>query len=130
MANLSQNDRNIIAEHPLSKCLDYLQESLQEAEQNHGPGPILYNSTFTDKNQRRQEAISSFLLALMGHKAFNLCLEIGDDNIATELRKLFGLVRGGRYNYKHYCTLSRLIVKQAPDVDIWTAVFGLITIVS
>lgn len=133
MVNLSQNDRNIIVDHPLGRDLDHLQERLRKAEQNYQPGPIPYNGPLTE-DQRRREAISSLLVALMGQTAaYNLRSKIGNCNIATELSKLFGLVQSDRYNYEHYPDyreLSRLIVKQATDVDIWTAVFELIIIVS
>lgn len=103
MANLSQNDRNIIAEHSLNKRLDHLQELLRKVEQNYRPGPIPYNGTLVDQDQRRHEAILNLLLALMGQKvAFNLRSKIGNSNIATELAKIFGLVQSGRYNYQHY----------------------------
>ncbi|KAI4106232.1 MAG: hypothetical protein L6R37_002319 [Teloschistes peruensis] len=67
----------------------------------------------------------------MGHKvAYNLRSKTGNSNVAAELSKLFGFVQSGRYNYEHYRALSRFVVKQAPDVDIWKAVFELITTVS
>ena len=126
MTNLSQNDRNIIAEYPLSKNFDHLQEPLRKAEQNYESGPIPNNDTLT-KDQRRQKAISSLLLALMGQKAaFNLRSKIGNNNIIIELSKFFEFVQNGRYNYEHYRTLSRLIVKQVLDVDIWNVVFDFI----
>ncbi len=62
MANLSQNDRNIIAEHPLDKCLDHSQDPLRKAEQNYRPGPIPYNDTLTGQDLTRQEAISNLCL--------------------------------------------------------------------
>lgn len=62
--------------------------------------------------------------------ALDLRSKIGNDNVATELSKLFGLIQRGRYNYEHYRALSRLVVKQASDVDIWDAVLELITTVS
>jgi hypothetical protein len=131
MANLSQNDRNIIAEHSLNKCLDHLQEPLREVEQNYRPSLISYNDTLADQDQRRQEAISNLLHALMGQKiAYNLRSKIGNSNIATELSKIFGLVQSGRYNYQHYRSLSQLVIKKASDVNIWSVVFELIITVS
>lgn len=62
--------------------------------------------------------------------ALDLRSRIGNSNVATELSKLFGLVQSDRYNYEHYRALSRLVAKQASDVDIWNAVFDLITTVS
>ncbi|KAL8851811.1 MAG: hypothetical protein Q9198_011051 [Flavoplaca austrocitrina] len=131
MASLSQNDRNIIAEHPLDKCLDHLQDPLRKVEHNYRPDPIPYQYTLTDQDQERHEAISKLLLASMGHKVtFNLRSKIGNSNIATKLSKLFGFVQSDQYNYEHYRALSRLVIKKAPDIGIWNAVFDLITTVS
>ena len=75
--------------------------------------------------------MSKLLLALMGHKvAYNLRSKTGNSNVATELSKLFGLVQSGRYSYEHYRALSRLVVKKAPDLDVWNAVLDLIATVS
>jgi len=131
MANLSQNDRNIIAEHPLDKCLDHLQGPLRKAEQQYRPGSLSHDVTVSSQDQGPQKAISRVLSTLQGHEvALDLRSKIGNSNIATELSKLFGLVQSGRYNYEHYRALSRLVVKKAPDVDIWNAVFDLIITVS
>ena len=131
MANLSQNDRNIIAEHPLNKCLDHLQDPLRKAEQNFRPGSLSYDGTVDSLDSGPQKAISRLLSTLQGHEvALDLGSKIGNSNVATELSKTFGLVQSGRYSYEHYRTLSRLVIKQAPDVDIWNAVFDLIIIVS
>ena len=131
MANLSPDERVIIAKHPLGNSLDQLRDALRKAEDDYRPGPIPYNGTYTGQDRRQQETISNLLLTLMGHKvAFNLRSKTENDNVATKLSKLFGLIQRGRYNYEHYRTLSRLVVKQVPDVDIWNAVFDLITTVS
>jgi hypothetical protein len=131
MANLSQNDRNIIAEHPLDKCLDHLQDPLRKAEQQYRPGSLSHDVTVSSQDQGPQKAISRVLYTLQGHEvALDLRSKIGNSNIATELSKLFGLVQSSRYNYEHYRALSRLVVKKAPDVDVWNAVFDLIITVS
>lgn len=89
MANLSPDERVIIAKHPFGNSLDQSRDSLRKAEQNYRPGPIPYNGTLTGQDQRRQETISNLLLALMGHKvAFNLRSKIENDKVATELSKL------------------------------------------
>lgn len=111
MANLSQNDRNIIAEHPLDKCLDHLQDPLRKAEQQYRPGSLSHDVTVSSQDQGPQKAISRVLYTLQGHEvALDLRSKIGNSNIATELSKLFGLVQSGRYNYEHYRALSRLVV--------------------
>ena len=45
MANLSQNDRNIIAEHPLDKYLGQLKDPLRNVEENYRSGFISYDGT-------------------------------------------------------------------------------------
>ena len=131
MANLSQNDRTIIAEHPLDTSLDHLREPLRKAEQDYRPRSISHDVSVGSLDSGLQKAISRLLNALGGHEvAFNLHSKIGIDNVATELSNLFGLIQRGRYDYEHYRALSRLVVKRAPDVDIWNAVFDLIIIIS
>ena len=131
MANLSQSDRNIIAEHPLDTSLDHLREPLRNTEQRYKPASLLFDGAADTSDYEPYEAISKFLLALMGHKAaYNLRSKISESNIATELSKIFGFVQSSRYDYEHYRALSRLIVTKASDVDIWNAVFNLIFIVS
>ena len=39
---------------------------------------------------------------------------------------LFSQARRGEFNYEHYRVLSRLVIEQAPDVNIWSAVIDLI----
>ncbi|KKZ60851.1 hypothetical protein EMCG_04442 [[Emmonsia] crescens] len=67
----------------------------------------------------------------MGQKAaFNLHLQSNNRNVASELSTLFARVRKGDFKYRHYCSLSRLVIQKAPDVDIWNAVLNLIVTVS
>ena len=131
MANLSQNDRNIIAEHPLDTSLDHLREPLRNTEQSYKPASLSFDGAADSSDHESHEAISKFLLALMGHKAaYNLRSKIGSDNVASELSELFKRVQRGHYNYEHYRALSRLIIKKASDLDIWNAVFDLIITVT
>ena len=121
----------IIAEHPLDTSLDHLREPLRKAEQDYRPRSISHDVSVGSLDSDLQKAISRLLHALGGHEvAFNLHSKIGIDNVATELSDLFGLIQRGRYDYEHYRALSRLVVKRAPDVDIWNAVFDLIIIIS
>jgi len=43
MANLSQNDRNIIAQHPLDTSLDHLREPLRKTEQSYKSSSLLFD---------------------------------------------------------------------------------------
>ena len=47
-------------------------------------------------------------------------------DLASELSTLFRRVRNGDFNYQQYRPLSLLVIKKAPDLDIWDAVFDLI----
>ena len=120
MANLSQVDRAIIAKHPLESSLTHLHDLLQKVEQTYEP-----NSTSYDDSARK--AISRLLSALLGHEAaFDLRSKTGNKNIASELSTLFGRVQRDSFNYKQYRALARLIIKQAPDIDIWIAPEGIV----
>ncbi|KAL9596264.1 MAG: hypothetical protein Q9179_004676 [Wetmoreana sp. 5 TL-2023] len=131
MASLSPDDRAIIAKHPLDISLDHLREPLRKIEQSYKPSSFSYNGTVESPDVGPQKAISRLLYTLQGHEvALDLRSKIGNSNVATELSKLFGLVQSGRYNYEHYRALSRLVVKQAADIDIWNAVLNLIITVS
>lgn len=67
----------------------------------------------------------------MSHKiVFNLRSRIENEDIAFELFTLFKRIWNVNMNYKHYRTLSRLVVKKVFDVNIWNVVFDLIIIVS
>ena len=131
MANLSQEDRNIIAEHPLDKYLDHLQDPLRKAEQKYRPDPLSHHDTVENAQAGFRKAVSRLLTTLMGHEvALDLQSKTGSGDVASELSALFRRVRNGNFNYEHYRSLSRLVVKKATDVDIWNAVFDLIATVS
>jgi hypothetical protein len=131
MANISENDRAIITEHPLNKSLDLLREPLEEVERNDALSSLSYDDVLDRVDSDSQKAISRLLSALLGQEAaFYLGSKISNNTIDIELLKLYGLVRSGRYNYQHYRALLQLVVKQASDVDIWNAVFDLIITVS
>ena len=127
MINLSQSDLDIIAEHPLNKCLDYLQNSFRKAKQNQRSGALQYDDVVNNQNQGSQKAISRFLYILQGHEAaFNFRSKIGNGDLISELFTLFKRVRTGSFNYQHYRPLSQFVIKKASDVNIWSAVFELI----
>ncbi|EDN06473.1 predicted protein [Histoplasma mississippiense (nom. inval.)] len=124
MAELSDHDCDIIANHPLSDSLYRLQDLLQEAEQ-------AYNATTDPQDAICQRAISKLLTTLMGEEAaFNLRFPASNKNVASELSRLFTCLQDGDFSYEHYRTLVRLKIQKATNVDIWKAVLDLITTVS
>ncbi|KAL9124715.1 MAG: hypothetical protein Q9217_005981 [Psora testacea] len=131
MANLSQADRTVITQHPLDSSLDQLSDTLQNAEQAYKAGSISSNEAVDGSDQGPQKAISRLLSTLMGREvAFNLRSKTGNENIASELSTLFRRVQNRNFNYEHYRAVSRLVIQKAADIDIWDAVFDLITTVS
>ncbi|KAL2041528.1 hypothetical protein N7G274_005910 [Stereocaulon virgatum] len=128
MANLSQDERLIIATYPLNGSLAHLQDSLREAEQSYPPRKFSDVESFDNSATGPPKAISRLLSTLQGHEvAFGLRSKTRNGNIVSELSTLVGRVQNGDFNYEHYRVLSRLVIKEAPDVDIWNAVFDLIS---
>src|SRR5271168_12437 len=64
-ADLSQNDRNMIAKHTLKGALDHLRDALENVEQSYKCNPT--PNELTD-DQGPQKAISRLLAALLGHE--------------------------------------------------------------
>ena len=131
MANLSQNDRTLIIEHPLDDSLDHLRDILRKVEQSYGSDSTSCSRAVDRADQGLQKAVSRLLYTLQGHEvALNLRSKIGRENIASELSALFRRVQNGNFSYEHYRALSRLVIKKASDVKIWSAVFNLIITLS
>jgi hypothetical protein len=100
MANLSQDDRDIIAKHPLNNSLDRLQDLLRITEKSYESHLISYDGAV---DQTHQKAISKLLYALQGEEtAFNLLSKTSSRNVASELSFLFGRIQNGDFDYKHY----------------------------
>ena len=127
MANILPDDRAIITKHPLANSLDYLREPLRKIEQSLEQN--LKHNPIDNPDLDPQKEISRLLNTLQGHEvAYNLRLKTRSENIASELSGLFRCVQNGDFNYKHYRALLQLVIKQAPDIDIWNAIFDLITV--
>ena len=129
--NLSQNDRNIIAEHALNTTLDHLREPLRITEQSHKPTCLSTDSDASRFDCEAHKAISKLLVALMGHNAaYHLRSKNGTESLAAELSTLFRRVQTDNINYDHYRALSQLVIQKALDVRIWNAVFELIATIA
>lgn len=131
MANLSQDDRTIIAKHPFGTSLDHLRDSLQKAEESYEPGSISYDGAGDNSEQGPLKAVSKLLSTLQCHDvAFILRSKTGKEDLASDLSMLFRRVRNGNFSYQQYRALSLLVIKKASDLDTWSAVFDLIRSVS
>ncbi|KAL2047792.1 hypothetical protein ABVK25_011342 [Lepraria finkii] len=131
MANFSPNECAIIAKNPLGNSLDYLHDSLQKIEQNYEPHSYFQHDAVDSPDSDPRKALSRLLSTLQVHEvAFNLRSKTKSENIASELSTLFKRVQNSDFSYEHYRTLSQLVIKHAPDIDIWNAVLDLIVTVS
>ncbi|KAM4061091.1 kinase [Hirsutella rhossiliensis] len=59
--------------------------------------------------------------------AFILQSKISSRNVASELALLFGHIQRGDFNYNYYRPLVKLVIQEAPDSEIWSAVLDLNT---
>lgn len=124
MANLSQIDHNIIAEHPLNSSLDHLRSLLRKTEKS-------YDAADDNSDQGLQKAILELLVTLLLSEAAEyLPSQTGNRDVASDLLRLRTRIKKGDFNYQRYRSLSQLVIKKASDVDIWAAVFELIITVS
>lgn len=120
--NLTYNDRVIIGQHPLSDSLDYLREFLQKIEQTYAK-----SLSYEKSDQEPRIAISQLLFILWRNDAaLELHSKTINLNIRSELWTLICQAQTGYLDYEHYRVLSQLVIEQAPDVDIWSAVIDVI----
>lgn len=116
MANLSRNDRNIIAEHSLRQMAGLFTRSTSISRGKLGVA-------FPLPPWRRwcrwcrfwsSKGYSRLLTTLTGHEvAFNLDWKSGSENLASDLSALFRHVQKGNFINEHYHAPSHLVVKQA-----------------
>lgn len=124
ITNLSKNDRDFIIRHSLNDELDRSRDLLRKAEQS-------YDGAGDTPHQERLKAVLRLLNTLQIHDvSFTLRSKIRDENLATELNRLFNRAQNIDFNYQSYRPLSVLVIENASDLDIWNAVFDLIRLVS
>lgn len=117
-------DRDITEKYPLGNTLDHLQVALRNAEQSYGVDA-------DNSNQAPRKAALGLLGALIGSEVSDhLGSRTGNREVGTNLRGLRRRMHNGDFNYENYRTLVRLVIREASDVDIWSAVFKLIITIS
>ena len=112
MANLSQNDHNIIAEHPLNSFLNHLRGLLRKTKKS---------CDATDDNfyQGFQKAMLKLFDTLLLSEAANyLPSQIENRDVVSDLLKLRKRIQKGDFNYQRYRSLSQFVIKKTSDVDI------------
>ncbi|EER42289.1 conserved hypothetical protein [Histoplasma capsulatum H143] len=142
MAGLSQEDRNIIKNHPLTNSVNHLQDVLQEAEKVYESRLISYDGAVDSLDQLYRNAISNLVYTLQGEgAAYSLPSRISDGDVASDLAHLFERLRKtkGNFRYDDYQPLVHLVIQRPPaesqnvetwNLDVWNAVFCLIGAVS
>ncbi|EDN08448.1 predicted protein [Histoplasma mississippiense (nom. inval.)] len=138
MAGLSQEDRNIVENHPLTNLVDRLREALQEAERIYESRLISYDGAVDNLGQLYQNVISKLVYTLQGEgAAYSLPSRINDGNMASDLAQLFERLQKakGNFRYDDYQPLVHLVIQRPPiesqnaktwNFDVWKAVFTLI----
>ncbi|KAL2359355.1 hypothetical protein RJZ56_007796 [Blastomyces dermatitidis] len=138
MAELSQGDRDIIKNHPLTDSVNSLQGMLQEAEKIYESHLISYNGAVDNLDQLYQNVISKLVYTLQGEgAAYNLPSRINEGDVASDLAQLFERLRKakGNFRYNDYQPLVHLVIQRPPtesqnvetwSFDVWKAVFTLI----
>ncbi|KAG6091945.1 hypothetical protein E4U30_006127 [Claviceps sp. LM220 group G6] len=115
MADLTEDERGIISENPLGHSLDDVREALRNAEGD-------------TQGEAWLEAVSELVTAFLASRA---CLRL-----ASRIENRYYLVSNlgliGTRLVKHdlpiqvFRPLSQLVLNQASDIDIWTAVISLV----
>ncbi|KAK2804114.1 hypothetical protein FQN50_006742 [Emmonsiellopsis sp. PD_5] len=145
MAELSQEDRGIIKNHPLTGSVGGLRGVLQEAEEIYQRRGISYDGPADGPadslDQLYRNAILKLLSALLGETAAD---RLSNGDVASDLADLFKHVRKGHFCYDHYRELILLVIQRPPaaetragtraeirnvelwNVNIWKAVLNLI----
>ncbi|KJZ68222.1 hypothetical protein HIM_12387 [Hirsutella minnesotensis 3608] len=128
METLSKLDRDVIARHPLGSSLSHLRKSLQDAEHSYAPISSPHGDATDDSDEGRKKAISRLLSALMGTEvALDLRFKASGSNVVSELAVLVRRVQNGDFTYSYYRPLTKLIIHNASDSEIWSAVLDLIS---
>ncbi|EFQ97876.1 FunK1 protein kinase [Nannizzia gypsea CBS 118893] len=111
MVELSQEDRDIIAENPLDYSLVLLQGLLQEAEQAQD------DSSAQDETRKR--VIRRLLSTLQGEDAASkLRSRVSDQYVDSDLALLFRRYRQERFKYDRFRVLVQLILQKAAVLDL------------
>ncbi|EDN02644.1 predicted protein [Histoplasma mississippiense (nom. inval.)] len=138
MAGLSQEDRNIIKNHPLTNSVNHLQGVLQEAEKIYESRLISYDGAVDSLDQLYRNAISKLLSALQGEDAaYKLRSQISDRKLVSDIAHLVERLQKAKENFKYddYQPLVHLVIQRPPtesqnteswNFDVWKVVFNLI----
>ncbi|OJD12531.1 hypothetical protein AJ78_06896 [Emergomyces pasteurianus Ep9510] len=138
MVGLSQEDRNIIENHPLTNLVDRLRGALQEAERIYESRLISCDGADESLDQLYRNVILKLLSALQGEDAaYSLRSRMSNEDMVSDLAHLVERLRKAQENFKYddYRPLVHLVIQRPPtesenvetwNFDVWKAVFTLI----
>ncbi|SLM35803.1 serine threonine-protein kinase sgk2 [Lasallia pustulata] len=133
MAQLNREERDTINENPLGDSLSDVREALREAEQTRH-----YEASQSDDSTGAPEwrrlfgpaIVKLFSILWLSDVSGALASRTGGEALAFDLTAVRLRVQKDDFDYEHFRPLSQLVIKQAPDVDIWAAVVALVQLVS
>ncbi|KAF5137914.1 hypothetical protein E5D57_001693 [Metarhizium anisopliae] len=133
MAHFTQDERDTIDKNPLGDALNGVREALREAERD-----TQHETSQSDDSTRAPErprlfaaAIGKLFAILSASDVFPLLASrAGRDALASDLTAVRLRVLKGDFEYKQFRSLSQLVTKQAPDIDIWAAVIATVRSIS
>lgn len=133
MAHLTSDELETIGQNPLGDSLSAVREALREAEPNT-PTEASQPDDSADSPERPRlfvAAIGKLFYILSGSEvSLALASRTGRDALVSDLTAVRLRVQKGDFEYSHFRPLSLLVIKQAPDVHVWSAVVALIRAIS
>ncbi|TWU78747.1 hypothetical protein ED733_006618 [Metarhizium rileyi] len=129
MAYFTSDELETIGQNPFGDSLSAVREALRDAE----PSTPTEASQLDDRADSPERprlfvaAIGKLFYILSGSKvSLALASRIGRDSLLVDLSVVRSRIQKGDLKYRHFRALSQLVIRQAPDVDIWAAVVALI----
>lgn len=144
MAQLSQDECDIVKEFPLKRTLDLLRDVLRNAEPSltsdstsrHDTSSKSPETTSKEpetpwKGPEKPHLFGDVLNDILGGLELSLAAstlpsKIGKRALAFDLLEIRQRLLKRSFDHSHFYALLRLVINNAPDVDIWSAVFDLI----
>ncbi|KAM3509002.1 hypothetical protein MY11210_006497 [Beauveria gryllotalpidicola] len=132
MAHLMLEELDTIEHNPLGDSLSAVCEALREAEPNTPDEASHSDKTDAPERPRLFVAAIGKLLSILSASDVSLSLasRTGRDSLFSDLGIIRSRLKKGDFECKHFRPLSHLVIKHAPDADIWAAVVALIRAIS
>ncbi|EFY90647.1 serine/threonine-protein kinase Sgk2 [Metarhizium acridum CQMa 102] len=133
MAHLTREECNSIDENPLGDSLSGVREALREAERNTcREASQSDDSTGAPGRPRLFMAAIGKLFSILSASDVSLALasRTARDSLFSDLGVVRTRFQKGDIEYKQFRPLSQLVMKQAPDTEIWAAVVALVRSIS